>query len=79
MDKPWQVVKALETHNLRTNKEQIIEAQVQAQNTEFFEGCRLALDAMVTFGVKQVSEKDKDEGQEDEEEEEQEDDKEEGQ
>jgi len=56
MDQPWQVISALETHNLRTNKEQIIEAQVQAQNTEFFEGCRLALDAMVTFGVKAVSE-----------------------
>ncbi len=56
MDKPWQVIRALEIHNLRTNKEQIIEAQVAAKNTEFFEGCRLALDSMTTFGVKQVSE-----------------------
>ncbi len=56
MDKPWQVISALETHNLRTNKEQIIEAQVLAKNTEFFEGCRLALDSMTTFGVKQVAE-----------------------
>ena len=56
MDQPWQVISALELHNLRTNKEQIIEAQVQAQNTEFFEGCKLALDSMITFGVKQVSE-----------------------
>jgi len=63
MDQPWQVISALETHNLRTNKEQIIAAQIQSQNTEFFEGCRLALDSMITFGVKQVSEKDKDEGQ----------------
>ena len=54
MDKPWQVISALEQHNLRTNKEQIIEAQVDAKNTEFFEGCRLALDSMITFGVKQV-------------------------
>ena len=57
MDSPWLVISALETHNLRTNKEQIIEAQVQAKNTEFFEGCRLALDPMITFGVKQVAEK----------------------
>ena len=57
MDKPWQVISALETHNLRTNKEQIIEAQAQAGNSEFFEGCRLALDPMITFGIKQVPEK----------------------
>jgi len=57
VDKPWQVISALETHNLRTNKEQIIEAQAQAGNSEFFEGCRLALDPMITFGIKQVPEK----------------------
>lgn len=57
MDSPWQVINALEIHNLRTNKEQIIEAQIQAKNSEFFEGCRLALDSMITFGVKQIAEK----------------------
>lgn len=57
MDKPWQVISALEEHNLRTNKEQIIEAQAQANNLEFFEGCRLALDSMITFGLKQIPEK----------------------
>ena len=57
MDKPWQVISALESHNLRTNKEQIIEAQAQANNLEFFEGCRLALDSMITFGLKQIPEK----------------------
>lgn len=57
MDMPWQVISALETHNLRTNKEQIIGAQAQAGNSEFFEGCRLALDPMITFGIKQVPEK----------------------
>jgi len=57
MDTPWQVIKDLEIHNLRTNKEQIIEVQVAAGNTEFFEGCRLALDSMITFGVKKVEEK----------------------
>ena len=57
MDYPWQVINDLETHNLRTNKEQIIEAQASAGNDEFFAGCRLALDAMTTFGVKQVDTK----------------------
>ena len=57
MDMPWQVISALETHNLRTNKEQIIQAQAEAGNSEFFEGCRLALDPMITFGIKQVPEK----------------------
>ena len=57
MDTPWQVIKDLEIHNLRTNKEQIIKAQVQAGNAEFFAGCRLALDSMITFGVKKVDEK----------------------
>jgi len=57
MDTPWQVIKDLELHNLRTNKEQIIEVQVSAGNDEFFEGCRLALDPMITVGVKQVDTK----------------------
>jgi len=57
MDQPWQVIKDLELHNLRTNKEQIIEVQALAGNSEFFAGCRLALDSMITFGVKQVEPK----------------------
>jgi len=57
MDTPWQVIKDLESHNLRTDKEKIIEKQAQESNTEFFEGCRLALDPMITFGVKQLEPK----------------------
>ena len=57
MNKPYQVISALETHNLRTNKEQIIQAEADAGNAEFFAGCRLALDPMVTFGLKQIDEK----------------------
>ena len=57
MNKPHQVISALETHNLRTNKEQIIQAEADAGNAEFFAGCRLALDPMVTFGLKQIDEK----------------------
>ena len=63
MNKPWIVIQALEADNSRTAKEKIIDQEALAGNAEFFEGCKLALDAMVTFGVKAVSEKDKDEGQ----------------
>ena len=57
MDKPWQVIGALETHNLRTNKEQILELQAQNGNAEFFRGCRAALDPMITYGIRKVEEK----------------------
>lgn len=56
------VIRSLETHNLRTNKEQIILAQAEAGNSEFFEGCRLALDPMITFGLKQIPEKKDEDG-----------------
>lgn len=56
MTKPASVIWALESHPSRINKEQIIEAEAQAGNDEFFEGCRLALDSMITFGVKSVPE-----------------------
>ena len=62
MNKPYQVISALETHNLRTNKEQIIQAEALAGNAEFFAGCRLALDPMVTFGLKQIDEKTDEDG-----------------
>jgi DNA ligase-1 len=47
----------LESHPSRLNKEAIIEEIAKEGNDEFFAGCRLALDPMVTFGVKQVPEK----------------------
>ena len=56
MTEPYLVISALETHNSRINKEQIITAEAEAGNDEFFEGCRLALDSMITFGVKSVPE-----------------------
>jgi DNA ligase-1 len=55
VNKPWQIINDLEQHNLRTNKEEIIAAN--RDNQEFLLGCRMALDSMVTFGVKQVPEK----------------------
>ena len=57
---PWQIIKDLETHNLRTNKEQIINAN--RDNAEFLEGCRLALDPIITFGLKQIPEKTTEDG-----------------
>lgn len=53
---------ALESHPSRLNKEAIIESIAQEGNTEFFEGCRLALDPMITFGLKQIPEKKDEDG-----------------
>jgi DNA ligase-1 len=48
------VITALETHNSRLDKEAIITEQARQNNDEFFAGARMAMDAMVTFGVKKV-------------------------
>lgn len=62
MDKPWQIISDLENHPSRLNKEAIILAQAEAGNNEFFEGVRLALNALITFGLKQISEKKDEDG-----------------
>ena len=56
-DPCFRVIADLERHPSRLNKEAIILAQAQAGNDEFFEGARLALDPMITFGLKQIPEK----------------------
>jgi DNA ligase 1 len=56
-DACYRVISDLENHPSRLNKEDIILAQAEAGNAEFFEGCRLALDPMITFGLKQIDEK----------------------
>lgn len=56
-DPCYRVISDLENHPSRLNKEAIVLAQAEANNTEFFEGCRMAYDAMVTFGVKKVPER----------------------
>jgi len=48
------VIRSLECHPSRLNKEAIILAQAEFGNAELFEGMRLALDPMITFGVKKV-------------------------
>jgi DNA ligase-1 len=57
MNNPWNVIQELEADNSRLVKEEIVKREAVAGNDEFFAGCRLALDAMTTFGVKQVDTK----------------------
>ena len=53
---------SLESHPSRLNKEAIILAIAEEGNDEFFAGCRLALDPMITFGLKQIPEKKDEDG-----------------
>jgi DNA ligase-1 len=48
------VIQSLEADNSRLAKESILQDQVLVGNDELFEGIRMALDCMVTFGVKKV-------------------------
>lgn len=48
------IIRSLEDHASRLNKEAILEAQAKDNNLELFEGLRLALDSLITFGVKKV-------------------------
>jgi DNA ligase-1 len=57
MNKPWEVIAELEADNSRLAKEEIVGREAAAGNTEFFEGARLALNSMITFGLKQIPEK----------------------
>ena len=61
-DPCYSVISSLEDHPSRLNKEAIILAQAEWGNKEFFHGCQLALDPMVTFGIKQVPEKKDEDG-----------------
>lgn len=55
---PDYIIRQLEIHNSRLNKEDILRAAHQEGLPEFFEGLRMALDPLYTFGVKQVPVKD---------------------
>ena len=57
MNSPWNIVRELESDNSRLAKEAIIKREAELGNDEFFAGCKLALDSMITFGVKKVDEK----------------------
>ena len=54
---PDAIIRQLEIHPSRLNKEGIIQAAHDEGLPEFFEGVAMALDALVTFGVKQVPER----------------------
>ena len=62
MNKPWDVIAELESDNSRLFKESVVEREAQAGNTEFFEGVNLALNSMITFGLKQIPEKKDEDG-----------------
>ena len=54
---PQDIIKQLEAHNSRLDKEEILYGAMEEGLDEFFEGVTMALDPLVTFGVKQVPEK----------------------
>jgi len=54
---PWEVIAELEADNSRLAKEAVIRRESQDNNDELFRGFRAAYDAMITFGVKKVDEK----------------------
>jgi DNA ligase-1 len=56
-DPCYSVITSLEDHPSRLNKEAIILVQAEQGNDELFQGFRLALDPMITFGLKQIPEK----------------------
>ena len=55
---PQEVIAKLEADNSRLGKEAILNRAMEEGLDEFFEGVRMALDPLVTFGVKQVEELD---------------------
>lgn len=59
---PWNVIQELEIDNSRLAKEEIIRRELNSNNNIFFEGVRLALDNLITFGLKQIDEKTDDDG-----------------
>ncbi len=60
MNSPWSIITELEQDNSRLAKEAIISREAEAGNNEFFDGCQLALDSLVTFNVKKILVKEQD-------------------
>jgi len=57
---PQDIIQKLQDHNSRLDKEAILATAHDEGLPEFFDGLRMALDPLVTFGVKQVDELDSD-------------------
>ena len=53
---PQTIIRNLEANNSRLEKEKILQIAADEGLPEFFDGLRMALDPLVTFGVKQVPE-----------------------
>ena len=53
----YSVIEELESNNSRLFKEDVIKREAEEENIDFFEGCKLALDPRVSFGVTQVPER----------------------
>lgn len=62
MKNPWDVIALLEGDSSRLVKEEFIKREAEAGNSIFFDGCRLAMDKLITFGLKQIDEKDDEDG-----------------
>jgi DNA ligase-1 len=60
---PEFIIRDLEVHPSRLNKEAILESAMEDGLDEFFEGVSMALDTLYTFGVKQVPIKEEKGGQ----------------
>ena len=60
---PEYIIRDLEVHPSRLNKEGILESAMNEGLDEFFEGVSMALDTLYTFGVKQVPVKEEKGGQ----------------
>ena len=52
MNNPWNVIQKLESDNSSLFKQSVIKDNLD--NVDFIEGAKMALDPLVTFGVKQV-------------------------
>ena len=57
------IIRQLELHPSRLDKEKIIFEAMEKDLEDFFEGIRMALDPLVTFGVKIVPEKENEKSQ----------------
>lgn len=58
MNCPWEVIANLESDNSRLFKEAVVLEEAKNSNIEFFDGVKLALSPLVTFGLKQIPIKD---------------------
>ena len=54
---PQDIIARLEADNSKLAKQAILKEAMEEGLDEFFEGVRMALDPLVTFGVKQVPER----------------------